>query len=573
MSAAQPPSTLVLLKRLASLRSAYGSAAAGDKLKTLRLLSARTIRASHQLRRLHALLCYLRAYPDTDDLFRAAGEMLETFGERVGALDADRREALADSGIEGSAVRLDFSYGVAEGLVRAHPEAVEIDWENYESAEDLDPLLVQSLSRAEVQTFDDGEVSTEEWVGCAKGSLDMTDLAWVWRQMEQSIPSRSVRERLYDGAAVPLVWRLEEKGASVTTNRLAVKTPFCPVEGPLRFRGDARQEIVRPLGMLRPVSRTRGELLIRFTIDALAARHREVYADCNANPSEVYEVDVGRGVVILVLGVLPERRLNLEGNYGYLLVKNGMPVGYGGVSPLFHQGNTGINVFEEYRGGETAFLFVQTLRVFHALFGTTRFICNAYQAGGGNKEAIASGAFWFYHKLMFRPITEDVRSLADREWAKIRARRSYRTGIPVLKQLGGSDIELVLKGATAGEAFAERWLGVLAAGATDLIAQEACRDRSRAMGKIVARVARDLGVTRKRSWPRAERAAFEGLAPVVGLVEDLTGWKPSEKRSLVRLMRSKGGPRERSYVFAMRDHSRLRRALAAYCRNVEEILP
>ena len=112
----------------------------------------------------------------------------------------------------------------------------------------------------------------------------------------------------------------------------------------------------------------------------------------------------GPAVVILALiGVLPAQRLLLEANYGYVLLSNGVPIGYGGVSPLFRQANTGINVFDPFRGSEATYLWAQTLRAFRSLFGVRRFIINGYQFGAGNAEAIASGAYWFYYRLGFRP--------------------------------------------------------------------------------------------------------------------------------------------------------------------------
>jgi hypothetical protein len=543
----------------------FDEAARRVKKAALTELARRTIRAPHQLKKLHAATSYLLAYPDDEEIFRLAGDLFDAFGTRTAALPAAGRDALENSGIAGTAVRLDFSYDVAAWLA-ACPD-VDIDWDRYDAAEDLDPLLVPCLSRSEVQTFDDGEVSTRDWVRQAKGPLNMTDLAWIWRQLERHVPERSVREALYEKAGVPLVWRLGRTRAGPPIARLPVQAPFVHRRGLLRFPGNARREITRPLRGIRTVNRARGLALIRTVVAALAARHREVYADCRGNPEEVYEVDLGRGAALILIGVAPEHRLLLEGNYGYLLVKNGMPVGYGGVSPLFHQANTGINVFEEYRRGEAAYLFVQTLRVFHALFGSTRFILNPYQAGGGNTEAVASGAFWFYYKLGFRPAEPEVRTLARQERTRLAGGKAARTSPAVLRRLGETDLELRLPGSRPEQDFPEAFLGACAGGATDRIAAQACPDRSRGAARVTARVARDLGVTGTGRWPRNERRAFAAMAPLVSLADDLAAWKATEKRALVQLMRLKGGVRERPYVRALRRNDRFRRALEAFGRS------
>lgn len=123
---------------------------------------------------------------------------------------------------------------------------------------------------------------------------------------------------------------------------------------------------------------------------------REVYPISHANPREVYWCDLGEGVALAVIGALPGRRLCLEANYGCPLVSNGVPIGDGGVTALHRQANTGINIFEPFRGAEAGFLWVEMRRVFATLFDARGFIVNGYQIGEANPEAIASGAFWFY---------------------------------------------------------------------------------------------------------------------------------------------------------------------------------
>ena len=163
---------------------------------------------------------------------------------------------------------------------------------------------------------------------------------------------------------------------------------------------------------------------------ALAARCREVNAITYPNVDEVWWCDLGCGVALAVIGIARAHRLTLETNTGYLLLANGVPIGYGGVTPLFRQANTGINIFDPFRGSEAAFLWTQMLRAFHTLYGSTRFVINAYQFGAGNAEAIKSGAFWFYYRLGFRPADAPLqrarraRRRASRRTAAIAATRA-----------------------------------------------------------------------------------------------------------------------------------------------------
>lgn len=83
------------------------------------------------------------------------------------------------------------------------------------------------------------------------------------------------------------------------------------------------------------------------------------------------------------------------------------------------------------RGREAAWLWAGALRAFATCFGVRRFVVNPVQIGEDNADAIASGAFWFYWRLGFRPvgarIAADVAALLGapgrRAWspAEIRA--------------------------------------------------------------------------------------------------------------------------------------------------------
>ena len=152
------------------------------------------------------------------------------------------------------------------------------------------------------------------------------------------------------------------------------------------------------------------------------------------NLDEIYWCDLGEGVALAVIGIARDQRLTLETNTGYLLFANGVPIGYGGVTPLFRQANTGINIFDPFRGAEAAYLWTQMLRAFHTLYGSRRFVINAYQFGAGNAEAIQSGAFWFYYRLGFRPAqmrdaqARGARSAAHGVRSPLSQRRAHAEG-------------------------------------------------------------------------------------------------------------------------------------------------
>ena len=177
---------------------------------------------------------------------------------------------------------------------------------------------------------------------------------------------------------------------------------------------------------------------------------------------------------------------------GYLILSNGVPIGYGGSSILFRQVNTGVNLFDEYRGSEASFLWVQVMRVYHALTGCTRFIANPYQFGSENREALRSGAFWFYYRLGYRPVLAEIRTLARREAARRSRDSTYRSDIPTLRRLASCDMQLILPGARQAELFDEAWLDTMSMLASRELSAAGGATQAQAAERLAAGLARTL---------------------------------------------------------------------------------
>jgi hypothetical protein len=74
------------------------------------------------------------------------------------------------------------------------------------------------------------------------------------------------------------------------------------------------------------------------------------------------------------------------------------------------------------------------------------------------------------------------------------------------------------------------------------------------------RVVRALRVSPERLPPR-ERQAFDGFAPILGLIADLPRWTQEEREGVVEILRAKAAGAESVYLRRMQRHTRLRRAL------------
>jgi hypothetical protein len=463
-----------------------------------------------------------------------------------------------NSGYDGTTVRHTFDLGIAEWLVARFPADVEIDWRDAAASDAVESLLRPAVLRAEEDGYDSDALSFREWVRAARGTAWTSDLSWVLDALRDTGDSLARRATTWDRASLPIVWKL--RGAGVMHARLATSK----VVARPSFRAtpaQPRRTIAAPLRAITRLALADADRVIDVARETLAVRGREVHAISHANRDEVWLAELGAGTSIAIIGVLPELRLSLEANYGYVLFANGVPVGYGGVSPLFRQANTGINIFAPFRGTEAGMLWTRALQAFHALFGVKRFIANPYQIGGGNTEALQSGAFWFYHRIGFRPTAPELSALADAELAERTRNRAHRSPTAVLRKLAGADLVLTLPGFDARDAFDERWLARISLRDTAHIAEEGHLLRHVAVERIATRVARALGAQRS-AWTRSERAAFASLAPVVDLVPDLSRWPATQRRNVIALLRAKGHPQERDFVHAAAKAPRLFHALA-----------
>ncbi|HSD53110.1 MAG TPA: hypothetical protein VLC47_03060 [Burkholderiales bacterium] len=565
MSAAAARPTRSLLAELDGMLATFTPDAARRKPGLLAVLRTRELRTARELLTLHRAACFLCAFPDDAAVHGAARGLTERFGERVARLPRREREALDDSGIAGTVVRHSFTYAAARWLAGRFPDDVEIDWRAYAAPDRLDPLLMPLLARVEEDTFEDTRAGIMSWIARAKGAFPHSDLAWLVRQERGAALSPAQWSLAYECAEVPLVWRLGDGRGAITHNalrgiRVAHRT------GMRRPAADSKAEIARPLERMELLAPRDAKRVLDVWRAALFARTRGVYPVEQANERECYLADLGEGVQIAVVGVRPPARAVLEVNYGFLLLANGRPMGYGGFTPLFRQANTGVNIFPDFRGSEAAFVFEQYLRMIHTIADCTRFIINPYQLGDGNDEALASGAYWFYYRLGFRSAGAAGRRLADREFARLRANRGYRVPIAALRKLGSEDVHLALAGESADGLFEERWLEDLAAGATALIAREGVVERRTALHRIAGRVAASLGVAAER-WPAADRRSLAAFAPIVGQIEGLAVWPAADKETLVELIRLRCAPLEREFARHARDHVALRLALAEVARR------
>jgi hypothetical protein len=510
------------------------------------LARAETLRAEHER------LCFVRAYPRTRSERRRAERELAGFEARIASVRAE----LEDTGIAGTDYTYPYSYPFAQWLLETHRRAVTIDWDRYKRGawDELHGALTLVTSWAEADGLDEEDRGSWDWVRAARARGDRRgDLEWVVARLKGGRFSPDVEAHLFESAALPLTWDLSGCRDSVTHLALPAPRLFTSRtilrERPVDFAAAVKERI----GPLTRVAPLRARRYIRAARAALSLREREFYVITHANTDETYRTICGRGLEIVTFGLPKSIRLPLEANYGCLLLRNGVPIGYAYGAVLFDRCDIGINIFPTYREGESAYTFTKVAALFRTHFGSRVFIVRRYQVGHGNPEGIEAGSFWFYWRLGFRPIDSRVRKLGEGEALRLRRRRGVRSDAAMLRRLARSDVVWHCDG-LALENYRDDDVASVGRAVTQWIERRHAGDRAAAEEGSARRVARALGVDRVP--PKS--------APIAALIPRLSQWTPVEKRRLAAVLRAKFGRGERDYVLALLRADRFRRFIATF---------
>ena len=101
--------------------------------------------------------------------------------------------------------------------------------------------------------------------------------------------------------------------------------------------------------------------------------------------------------------------------------------------------------------------------------------------------------------------------------------------------------------------------------ATDVLANSGT-PRAGAVESVMNKVLQDLGAGDISGWSATEKSACGLLAPFVAACNP-AGWRAGEKRSMVKLLRAKGGAQEATYGRLLCEHGRFLSELRRVCRR------
>jgi hypothetical protein len=437
-----------LIECLEQYKSRFDPAVAGQLESLLSTIATQQFGDGKALIPLHETLLFLRAYPLSHEVARLADAILFSFAGRVAPpADLSAFEEPEVSGIAGTSMTAVFSFEVARRLAALHPRHIEIAWDRHDEPDRLGPVIRRFLPMVNEDWPVEAHVPFQQWMAGAH-SRRTSDLAWLLSHVTSADS--------YDSLQLPLTWRMGSSAATRSRQRLPVRALYLHRE-PLLRRADVswERELVDPpltsAFKVKHLATPAARRILDVILETSAMRYRELYGFSHPDEARVYHAALGRGVDFYFFGVPPAWRLPLRAYHAGMFFKNGVPAGYVELLSLFERAEVGFNLYYTFREGESAWLYTRVLRLFRQVLGVTCFSVDPYQIGHENPEAIASGAFWFYRKLGFRPTRPEVARLLAREERRMRQNPGHRSARRTLERLATGPILYEIPGTGTGD--------------------------------------------------------------------------------------------------------------------------
>ncbi|MDH3276060.1 MAG: hypothetical protein OEM99_16145 [Gammaproteobacteria bacterium] len=546
------------LERLESLREKFGAHAASEKLHLLTELEHKSLGRAAEVRRLHETLCFSRAWPDNPKLLATVNRMLKNFSGRP---DLTRfAGALEDSGIDGTDIRFRFYRATALWLAQRCGDSLHIDWEQFETKDRLSRTLESLALFSERGALQQYIYGAPEWIDRMR-SDDETDAVFLIRLFAARGAAESVLDSVYDELDIPFYLATSATTPTRTQEYLRPKVIEFQQRNIKRDAVDLRQAAQRRI-RIESVNRRQAIRLVDLAKSAMVARSRDLDAFAYASADDVMRVHCGHGIQIVLIGMLPVKRYLLESEYGYLLLRNGVVVGYGTGTGLFGSCQIAFNLFPTFRGAETTELYASVLATFHKLFAADTFSVDSYQIGADNEEAIDSGAWWFYVRMGFRPRDSEAIKLANTELRKAQ-KQGYRSSKNTLRRLANYPLYFSLA-RKRQDILPMVCTDSISLGVLDYVSQRFGSQREEGTRRCSRELAAALGVDSVSDWTADEQLMWHRLSPVIMAVADVKKWPKADRDALADVIRAKGGVHEKDYAKLFDAHKRLRRAVAAF---------
>ncbi len=518
---------------LAKVVTDFSPEGSAKKLMLLHTCSKSKPTGTKTIHTYHDTLLFLCAYAENKEVFEAARDEMGRLTTLVANLGETKLNSLSASGIAYTKIDSVFSFKITKWLINNFPEDISIHSFDDEGLHPKE-LLKHGMNEMEFEITSDEKLTKIQWLKKVSGfKTDIDILNWFLNKIDEIPAKEQLKEQLFESLKLYISIYPTDPHFSRSFGSIPVKQHYFHSNGILKKFGEPKL-IDTKLPKERKLNPKEHEEILKVSRIALVLLNRETdpISYCASNGIKVFDLE--HGLTIALFSIDNQWRLPMESYIGFMMFKNGYPMSYGGAWLFGKRSLIGLNIFEAFRGGESAFVFAQLLRTYRQAFGAEQFEVEPYQFGKNNPEGLRSGAFWFYHRFGFRPMDDKLFSLAETEHQKIISTKGYRSGIDVLKEFTKSNLKVNFGKEEPG--ISPQQISYFL---TNIIATQFKGDRKAAETKAKQILKAKVGIDHSK-LKGDERSGFEKLSLYIAFCLDLEKINSKDKAQLAKLIKEKG---------------------------------
>ena len=427
------------IQKLQNQLTVFGNDSSVIKEQLLNECSKIKLDSKKIIEQYHTCLLFLLGYSENEELYLLAQKEMLRLSESVKNLSPNKKETLNRSGIAFTEIQGAYSFTLIKWFLKEYPNQISLHSFDEDGVHPKE-ILKNVLSEMEFELASDEKLNSIKWLEKASGSNSKTEvLKWLIHHFEELKTSDLIKDSLFESLKLFININPTRKEISKSFGNISQHKNFYHTNGLLK-KFDELELIHKKLPAPKKLSDAEKKKIIDVSRVSLCLLNRETDPITYCNEEGILFYELENGLSIALFSMLPERRLPMESYIGFMMFKNGYPMSYGGAWVFGKRSLIGINIFEAFRGGESAFVFAQLLRTYKQCCGADYFEVEPYQFGKGNPEGIKSGAFWFYYRFGFRPINKTLNELALKEAEKIKNNKTYRSSYETLKKFTHSNL-------------------------------------------------------------------------------------------------------------------------------------
>jgi hypothetical protein len=487
------------IRQLREFSTQFNETSHSKKKDLLKKISEIKIPVQKSISDYQHLLLFLAAHPFEEKFDSLVKSEMERIAISIRKMNKKDKDKFDNSGLPFTKTQASFTHDLLK-ILDSKKELKLSYHSSEESTIELNSILSFTLPDIEKDHTSAGMNQENLWEILKVKEKDR--LSFLIGELDKLNETPFIKDYLIDKFNLFVSIEPSDKKYSKLFNRIEVKKKYFHSEILKKF--DHVQLMNTPLPDPKKLSETEINRMIEVMQTSLYLLERETdpCTFIDRNSLRYYELE--RGISIALFGMIPERQMSMESYVGYTLFKNGYPAAYGGGWIYGTRSLFGINIFEQFRGGESGYILIQLLRTYKQVFHLTFFEVEPYQYGLDNPEGIESGAFWFYYRYGFRPLDKTLKKLANSEFEKIKTKKNYRSSKTTLTKFTDSNI-----GWQMGESIPPK-VTDLRSKITKMIAQKFDNNRSKAIAYCVEELRRKIEI--KKDLNHFEEIVLKDLA-------------------------------------------------------------